>query len=309
MQISDPSCPGREEELAAFIDGGLSPDERASLVRHLDGCETCYQIYAETRRLLADMSEPAAAEDTGGVAEGVLLRPGVWRRPRWILPLAATVLVGVGLAMIFPRMSEPAGFDSASLTASFEERLAQVETDWTEPLWPTQRGEGVSQVEIEAVFRLGARVVDLDLALRTQDRAKGREIVTAVRELVEATSRPELARVYRDIGGQLGEGVAPIVLLDPVRSAESAIDARLDQPAYRLGKWVRAAHLAALCGDAGFFSRYGDTSRLAALHEGLRDPSVKEWQKIDALLQRPVDAASLNVLREQLASVLRRGRP
>jgi anti-sigma factor RsiW len=93
------TCPSLEE-LAAFLDGRLTGEERAGVVEHLADCESCYTVFAEAAHFQQN-SAPAA--------EGVIPFPFAGkksdltrRRPplRW-LPLAAAVLLAVGGAFVY----------------------------------------------------------------------------------------------------------------------------------------------------------------------------------------------------------------
>lgn len=47
MSSSELQCPGRQEPLAAMVDGQLPPEEQADLIDHMSDCETCYKLYTE----------------------------------------------------------------------------------------------------------------------------------------------------------------------------------------------------------------------------------------------------------------------
>jgi hypothetical protein len=102
-------CP-EPEELAAYVDGGLAPDEAARLEIHLAGCASC-------RRLLAALvPEPAA-----GIAAEPAVRSGVvlpfpQRRIVVWMSAAAALLVAVTLWSV-SRLSEPASTRMASAPA------------------------------------------------------------------------------------------------------------------------------------------------------------------------------------------------
>ena len=50
-------CP-KMEEIATFIDGGLTAEARGEILEHLDGCETCYAVFTDTVRFLEADKKP-----------------------------------------------------------------------------------------------------------------------------------------------------------------------------------------------------------------------------------------------------------
>lgn len=76
-------CPDTET-LAAFLEGRLEDAERARVADHVSSCDDCYDVVRESVPLLA---EP---------------RPSRKHLLRWALPLAAALLVAVGLWRALP---------------------------------------------------------------------------------------------------------------------------------------------------------------------------------------------------------------
>jgi hypothetical protein len=97
------ACPPLED-IAAFIDGMLSPAERERMTAHLARCESCYEVFAGA----VEFQEESSAEDTTG--RGVLPFPLVEpaapepapavplarRQTRWF-PLAASIVLTAGV--------------------------------------------------------------------------------------------------------------------------------------------------------------------------------------------------------------------
>jgi hypothetical protein len=110
----------RNLEASLLLDGELPPSDAATAVEHLLGCADCRQLFRRGRALDAALLFAAAEE---GAAVGDSAPPEVWerigaevgeslrpaavaefrgrRRPRpaWLLPLAATLLVGLGASV------------------------------------------------------------------------------------------------------------------------------------------------------------------------------------------------------------------
>src|SRR3990172_5147640 len=78
------------EELAALIDGKLSPDERTSIMGHLASCERCYEVF----NLSSEMVK--ARQDAKQTA-----------RFRMPLALAAALLITVGVFLAYKDLQPP----------------------------------------------------------------------------------------------------------------------------------------------------------------------------------------------------------
>src|ERR1700709_1154211 len=94
-------CP-TDEQLAAYIDGVLSPAESRQVAEHLASCEDCFELYCETARFLVD-SSPAPPEDAELAAalagKGVVRFPTLAERRRQIVQwaaIAALLVVSAG---------------------------------------------------------------------------------------------------------------------------------------------------------------------------------------------------------------------
>jgi hypothetical protein len=67
------NCPG-DEQLAAFIDNRLGPEEREAMLHHLDACSQCYRIWLELR------SETTTVAQETGRGKVVPLQPAAEQR-------------------------------------------------------------------------------------------------------------------------------------------------------------------------------------------------------------------------------------
>ena len=61
-----PECPDAEQ-LAAFADGGLSPEQRTVVEAHVAACEDCYEALAEILAIVTALETPAAPALPGTV--------------------------------------------------------------------------------------------------------------------------------------------------------------------------------------------------------------------------------------------------
>jgi tetratricopeptide (TPR) repeat protein len=107
------SCPGETQWFE--VAGGTVPDElAATLLRHAADCSYCAQLLKEALRVFSDEPHPGEVEVvTGERLAKVVAREERWKRKsidrRWWLPIAAIILVAVGLAawrFALPRYAE-----------------------------------------------------------------------------------------------------------------------------------------------------------------------------------------------------------
>jgi tetratricopeptide (TPR) repeat protein len=89
-------CPP-SEMLSAYIDGKLDDVRRVAMEEHISRCEECYFVVKESALLRAEFPEPSEAPEARAI-EG-----GGWRGLQRLLPLAATLVVGLGAAALWHR--------------------------------------------------------------------------------------------------------------------------------------------------------------------------------------------------------------
>src|SRR3954452_3832229 len=94
-QTETPDCL-EEPMVVDFVEGRLTPEERAPLVAHLLTCARCRSVVAATGRLLAD--DRVSREM---ISQAV--KPS--RRRRWALPLGIAAAAAV-LLLVLPRRAE-----------------------------------------------------------------------------------------------------------------------------------------------------------------------------------------------------------
>ncbi|MHC5003566.1 MAG: zf-HC2 domain-containing protein [Planctomycetota bacterium] len=140
----DGGCPPRLE-LAAYVDGRLSPEAARAVDSHLERCEACLWTVSEVRAVLAE-APPEVPAPVMAAARDVVQPPALgssdrawWRRGgvatvgRWAAAVAAAV--AVSLAGYHAGTSAPAGAGDADLTAELTfgviggDPLAEVELE------------------------------------------------------------------------------------------------------------------------------------------------------------------------------------
>lgn len=111
-------CQDIQPELSAYLDGELTPPQRAEVEAHLASCPRCREEVAELKTLAAGVAalpklEPAPqflAEVRRKIARGDKPEPKTWRdylfRPVWLkVPLEAAALIVI--AALVQRLQEP----------------------------------------------------------------------------------------------------------------------------------------------------------------------------------------------------------
>lgn len=104
-------CADVKDLLPEWIRGELGESDRAAVTAHVSSCESCSEEVELLRRIqAAAFSTPAslASEIKSAVAAEIELDAGVeygraGRFDRWRLPVAATVVLALGMALIWQR--------------------------------------------------------------------------------------------------------------------------------------------------------------------------------------------------------------
>lgn len=114
------NCEETQNQLSAYLDGGLDEARHRMVEEHLAGCSHCRAELAALRRTIASVSGLGSVEPPPGFSQRVMAqvrdearRPSRWRSflfPLWAkLPLqAATVLLIAGLAVYLYELNRPA---------------------------------------------------------------------------------------------------------------------------------------------------------------------------------------------------------
>jgi hypothetical protein len=243
------------ERLAALIDGKLTGAERDEVIAQLARSDEAYDVFvdaADIVRELEDEDQPARTDP----ANVVPFRPPLpwWRRGGTRLLALAAGLVGIG-ALSWTLMQGSAGGKAASNwpVALLTDHVAGLPVDWNDVDWPRTRASTEVLTADSRAARIGARLVDLELALRKPDqRAAG--FAEDIASLVDAIPGGAPSAVsYRAVAqrARQGNGLPGEEWSTMRESTESLAGA----PA-RLGAWAETARIAALRHDTSFFSSH-----------------------------------------------------
>jgi hypothetical protein len=281
MNTSTETCPSLED-LAAFLEGKLSGDERARVVAHLADCPRCYEVFAESARFQlyeeeeedADPPEvveasrtPAAAPPPGNVV------PFPRRRIfRWISSVAAAlVVIALGVPLYQQYYTTP------KLSSQVLVSGKEIQDDfWSQRI---NRGQGDSAGFMSThELLLGAQLVDLRISLIRKDEDATDFALAQVNDHIEELGSrvAKQATFYVVSRDQLSKGTLPRDFLQQADRMEASLRPE-EYPYVDFGKWLEAGRLAALTENSDFFQARENRKFLRAfLHHELEnlDPEV-----------------------------------
>ncbi|MDY7092218.1 MAG: zf-HC2 domain-containing protein [Acidobacteriota bacterium] len=315
------------EDLAAFVDGAVSPEERARIVAHLDTCEACFETVAAAAAVADELEVEGLATppQDGSAGEGGS-NPG-GRSWFWYtsLPLAATaLLVALFWTSVAPWSSDgdgepPNAEDLVAAIAggsSLPSSLTEAENPWEDKAWETSRGH--SRDEMAREFRLGAQLLALRATLKIDDPEVRRERAgTALRALLdplEETGLMEVTGLTReDLRKDLVDTDNPRAALARLDELEHDLEQSPSSHFY-YGRWARAGQLAAMAGESrafrqpelgGFARRWLDAEDGIWAQEPPGPRTSERLQKIDALTRDEPSPAQLQELEKLFRDILR----
>ncbi len=79
-----------DEMAAGLVDGTISKEEREQVLNHLDQCEECRAVFAESLKFLQQEERTGILEELPGGANKF--------RPAKVIPIAASVLIMIASA-------------------------------------------------------------------------------------------------------------------------------------------------------------------------------------------------------------------
>ncbi|HEY9226389.1 MAG TPA: hypothetical protein VIP11_07085 [Gemmatimonadaceae bacterium] len=296
------------ELLAALIDGRLSGEEKARALKLLKESDEALEVFAETVRYQAEGEAKVVPISTARR----------WSRWKLVVPLAAAAVLAVVVVPKVVGVKKQGAIASTYAMAlgqnpQFGRALIE---GWDQRGWAVTRGSdeagagtvAVGSQESKLAFRLGARTVDIQIAVQRGDTTVALRLIAEIQETLKSVGYAELiAQTYDDLKDHLAS--------DPLaRSIERASDAEREvyqhlkgSPSFEFGQWVAAADLAARTHDAAFFDSSRGTafvrSRAAG---GLTGDDSTALQEIDGRLTKGADERALDDVHTVLEGVIRR---
>lgn len=304
-RVTTPRSP--EEELAAFLEGTLSPEERGRVLERLAEDADRYELLVEASGTLAELSasgadpgpsvadaNPSAAERRPSVAEPrrpaagptrgpVGTRHGWRRRVRWPLVglAAAAVLAVVLLNPVGRDASDPAGIVALAGSVDIDGLPEGGRTLVMSP-WQASRGERDAS-EDAGVTRAGMRLADLAAAVEARDAAAATAVA---RDLaVELEGMLGAGPVVAGLSAAADDAAAGAD--DWAASAAAAAESTVrvfDSTPLRLGLWLETVRLAALTGDVELLRSRGLAAAGRAIAGESPEPTAERILELVALL-------------------------
>lgn len=236
-----------DETLAAFLDGRLSPLERARVLRALAERPELYADFIEAAQVAAELSVAVRPEP-----DVLPLRPPPRRAWKGRLLAAIPLVAAAGIAgvlVLSPTSEMPerrqeardaivllqeATAAPAQGSGSIRNRLG---ARWDEPGWSVTRGAESSDASTGTIARIGARVAQLELAARARDTAAYEQVLGALQPLLVTVTgaSPIAARLAQLSMAATDERATVMRQLREVAGAPEAFDVGVLLEAARLG--------------------------------------------------------------------------
>jgi hypothetical protein len=258
-------------DLARFLDGTLSKEERGRALAHLADSDDDADVLGDAAYLLREAEEEGGPADDGTEAHHPLrddketgqdpkvvpLRPPSTGRTRprrlpvrW-LALAAMVAGVLLVPLALSRSNSRAPGDFAVLLANRDGGLPE---DWAKRnRWSVTRGGGETAVADNALSaRLGALQVALEVAAAGgQEEEIGLLTGDIVSGLNNVAGAGPVVAAYDDIGSRAGEPADSLAA--PLADARESLAMFMEEDYFNLGAWAEAAAIAVQRRDAAFF--------------------------------------------------------
>jgi hypothetical protein len=226
------------EELAAYVDGGLDNLSRMRVETRLSRDDAYYEVLDDAlsipSNLKADEPDSVPAANPSKVEPGSL----AWAA----LPIAATL----ALLLLWPPWSrQPSSSSQLDTLLATDMTPLVSDLDWSDIGWKQTRGPEISLGEQGTAFRLGSRLVDIEVAQGLGDSALARRLATEALLLGRSLSTSigeELAILRRSL--EEGSETSPRVASDRIRTEMSTAT----RASLQLGTEIESRRLTARMG-------------------------------------------------------------
>jgi hypothetical protein len=255
------------ERFAALLDGRLSAADRETLMAELADSDEGLEVLADAIAVSDDASavedEPDTDADATVVPLRPRLRPAVWGAAMAVAAVLALLLAAPWLMQRI-RSAEPAG--PAQVAMLLADSPTTMPDEWNRRPWTATRGAEDPVTPEARSVRLGAVLLELEVAARAGDEGAARLSEEAALLLGGFPGAGPASSIYRAAAGRFAEAPAEAAALLP--EGEAAALAVADAERVRIGAWLQGARMAAARRDAAFFGTRASQEaldRLAAL--------------------------------------------
>jgi hypothetical protein len=286
------------ERLAALLDGRLDARQRADVLARLAASNEALDVFVDaTDALHADA--PARVRP---LARG---RPPLAEPPtrRW---LAAAVLLAVALpsAILLSRRASERD-DAARLIVTVSAEAHELPDGWNGHPWTVTRGLANRVTPLARASRLGAHLVDLELAVRARDSVAASLAADIVVLLESTPGAGPVAAIYHELERRAGE--APELLAPLVAQGRMAVPPLAGEAGVAVGAWTEAGRIAAARHDTAFFRTRTSHAALDRLQESRQLPAPVQAAaaRVGAALPTGGRRVDWPVVERELAEVLR----
>jgi hypothetical protein len=251
------------ERLAALLDGRLDDRARAELLARLAESEEDFEAFVDAAAVQREL------EERGGTPTPAVPLRERWflRRGRWLAVAAA--VVGVALVpLVWIRFRTPGVDDPGRFVAALEAENAGLPAAWDGRPWSTTRSTDDAVTPAGLAARVGARIVDLELAVRAGDSSAAMVAAEIATLLSNVPAGGPAVHIYDELADSVN-GASSQQVAGLLTRGRLAIAAALDVQIVDLAAWTETARLAGVRRDTGFFSTRFSRAVLA---RGVRAP-------------------------------------
>jgi hypothetical protein len=292
------------ERIAALLDGRLDARARTEVLAQLAASPEALDAFVDATVALRELS-PDDAQAPGGSARFAAQPTSGWgRRPgRW-LALAAAI-AGIAVApWAWQRLRAPEPDVGVRFAVLLPTEQGGLPPAWDGRPWSVTRGAADALTPEMRATRLGARLTDLDVAVRGGDSSAAACAVADVGALLDGVpAGAPVAALYRDVARHLA--AAPSELQPLLARGATAAAQVAGEELVALGAWLEAGRLAAARRDAAFFRAPASRAQLARARASstLSDASRASVARIEAMVAAgPSDWGALSA---ELTALLR----
>jgi hypothetical protein len=310
------------ELIGALLDGRLTGAERERAIKLLGESEAAFEVYTDALRARADLEkdEKDEEDDEDEQKEDNPVIPfDKWRsRKAFAWPAigsaaaAAVVMIALIPSLRARRDRNDLNAPASQITVALARRPDLGRTlmgQWDQRTWSVTRGGSSQLVDSTVSFRLGVRVVDLNLAIAAGDTVRAGRLTGEIIESLDQLQLSDAVKAdYAGLRAELAAGAAKTRLTEVASQAETGL-AELAWPFwFGFGRWVGGGELAARTRTADFFDE-SLTKRFLTLAAERRELSPSDADllgQIAVLAGNGVTGAEFDTIQQHFQTLIRR---